>query len=525
MKAIPQSDPNSLNGGLGNDAKSRRLPASIKHELRRMTDTMRKAGQPDEIGDETVTGHPESVYRPPWFLVQTATPELVAELADVFTEISQLNEDCVGFATREAEAILAITGVSLPIIRRLWVWTERYIRGRLSVASFNPKDGGFPRRTYVRLLGELEDVLKLTMVPRSIHYVITTPAKQFGAWLLFRETCGHHIRAVPSGRPNELVFHVTSSMPRESDLELQTVVDWAVESYWYVDLLGQFAERIAAAPAIITPQIKTMSEDALRRDLAAIAADIQEMRPFLVANFRPEITGVSLGDGQPTLYWSWTAWPGIGKLIAALDEREIRLHTHTMKSVPLAIVNSEGIFVDYHLPWIAPADRVGRSRELSLALNAQLLHLVRDRLFDLYMRVDFERVRRRWRDLSSWEEEGADQVVAASCHELAHDSAADLGDDVEGSQDAGIAELPTADAKRRLERVPSLRLQRLLRLLGRLGCEITPARGSEIAVYRAGGRKFVLGRHGRNPQVSSNIVQALLRRVAISPREWFSLLA
>ena len=57
-------------------------------------------------------------------------------------------------------------------------------------------------------------------------------------------------------------------------------------------------------------------------------------------------------------------------------------------------------------------------------------------------------------------------------------------------------------------------------LADRFGCEIRPGKGSEVTVYRAGGRIFTLGRHRRNDEVSSLIVKLLLKRLGISPQEW-----
>jgi hypothetical protein len=64
-------------------------------------------------------------------------------------------------------------------------------------------------------------------------------------------------------------------------------------------------------------------------------------------------------------------------------------------------------------------------------------------------------------------------------------------------------------------------MQRLLSLLSdRFGCEVRQGHGSEITVYRRGGRKRTLGRHKKDPLVHSVIVSDLLKGVGIGLDEW-----
>jgi hypothetical protein len=69
---------------------------------------------------------------------------------------------------------------------------------------------------------------------------------------------------------------------------------------------------------------------------------------------------------------------------------------------------------------------------------------------------------------------------------------------------------------------PPLRARRLINFLRGLGCEVQQGKGSEVTVYREGGRKFVLGHHGQNPEVRWPVVKRLLGRVGIRPEEWWA---
>jgi hypothetical protein len=52
------------------------------------------------------------------------------------------------------------------------------------------------------------------------------------------------------------------------------------------------------------------------------------------------------------------------------------------------------------------------------------------------------------------------------------------------------------------------------------GCEVRQGKGSEVTVYRQGGRIFTLGHHGSNDEVSSVMVKRLLKRLEIGLVEW-----
>ncbi len=71
-------------------------------------------------------------------------------------------------------------------------------------------------------------------------------------------------------------------------------------------------------------------------------------------------------------------------------------------------------------------------------------------------------------------------------------------------------------------RLPTLRLEPFLRLLERLGYEIRQGKGSEIVAYRpgTGARIARIGRHTRNREVPSALVQRVLQQFGVMLAEW-----
>ena len=63
--------------------------------------------------------------------------------------------------------------------------------------------------------------------------------------------------------------------------------------------------------------------------------------------------------------------------------------------------------------------------------------------------------------------------------------------------------------------------QRTNRSLERFGS----GKGSEVVIYRPGGRNFRLGHHKRNDYVRATIIKDILSRVGVSFGEWLDALS
>lgn len=71
-------------------------------------------------------------------------------------------------------------------------------------------------------------------------------------------------------------------------------------------------------------------------------------------------------------------------------------------------------------------------------------------------------------------------------------------------------------------RLPSLRSSTFFKILKELGCEICSGKGSEITVYRKGGKKFCIGHHGTKREIPSCVIYSTLKRLNIPTQEWFA---
>jgi len=251
------------------------------------------------------------------------------------------------------------------------------------------------------------------------------------------------------------------------------------------------------------------TDERLRAMLAGMASDIQEMRPFLVKSFKPQKTIIPLGDGL-VVAWRWTVRFGIANLVVGESEAEVLRYVESQHSAMDILVDHDGLLFESTKPWVTADESPPCEDMRPLALNCYIVGLFHERLYSFYDRIDFERIRARDCCEAATSPEEGQEALALSCQDLARK---------DGVEDE---ECPPPFAPRRRP-IPSVRLQRLLSLLvDRFGCEIRQGHGSEITVYRRGGKKWILGVHKRNAPVPSEVVGNLLKRVGIGLEEWLS---
>jgi hypothetical protein len=244
--------------------------------------------------------------------------------------------------------------------------------------------------------------------------------------------------------------------------------------------------------------------DELRRNTAGI----QEMRPFLVHNFNPMKTLVQIGQGFH-LAWDWATRFGIASIIGGDSEEEVLRSRESHSSRYLVRVDDDGRLLDPGKPWLCVGEAGYSGDGKALPANLYIVNLFHDRLYEFYDQIDFDSIRRRAIEKSH--EQGKDEPVDAEADEEIALSCQDLAE--------RIAEEKPAGPRRR---IGSLKFQDLASFLERsFNVQVRQGKGSEVILSRPGvERLFRLGCHGNNPEVPSDKVRELLRRLAISKQEW-----
>ena len=84
-----------------------------------------------------------------------------------------------------------------------------------------------------------------------------------------------------------------------------------------------------------------------------------------------------------------------------------------------------------------------------------------------------------------------------------------------------VQEEPLADMVRPVGKLPRLRFTRFIASLrDKFACEVQQGKGSEVTLYRIGGKKCLIGHHGGNDPVYQIQVKKILKQLGISLVEW-----
>jgi hypothetical protein len=473
--------------------------AHWKHEANYLHEASCIEGENELIGwvptkSERIELQQRDDYRPPYFLKQTATQQEFTEFCEILEELWTLNNEFAGERTLEVEAYLAVTGECEVLSEMARYWCQSYFDHRKD--KCNNRDNGDPLNKFIRLSNEYETLLgHFERRDKSINYVILGNCIPFIRWLLGRDAL-------------ESLNKDTSPTAQSQHDKLHAFL---TEYGTLQDHISSFINIICycADPSQLAA-ISNESEACLKGKLSALADNVQQMRPFLIRGFDFGNTIVELGD-RLFVAWDWST-NGMAQILSSPDKDILIEHYTASHKVYIPIrIRHDGLLCDGYKPWMTVATMPSIPGVNAFAVNLYLFELLHDKLFSCYDKIDFPRIRSRAKGSTEEEMAQDDELFAESCQQLAAT--------VVESKEPDIVEDSSPKVSYRVLR--SLRMMQLLGFLeNRFNCEVQYGKGSEITVFRTGGKKAVLSHHKRNDAIHPNRIRMLLSRLGIPIREW-----
>lgn len=447
---------------------------------------------------------PPAVYALPALARKVLTPQLVADLEQLLEDLRRLNDGVQGIPAQVAMLLLAADEEALHLRARFRAWAEAYVAARLAKPSVRDRHpvSRF-KRLYLELLPWLEEVATRQ---RSAHYVSMGEVLDYIPWLIFQATWADRLVLDFREGPPHFRWRVEFDDPVSIRYcqELVRLYAWTGA--------GSLERALRAYERRGGRRLAAVEEAAAVDRVAALAAEIREVRPFVVSGHNPEKCHVEVAPG---LWASWL-WGGAQQLgiVPIHDDHRARLKEHRDGNfTTLLRVGQDGVLASEFTPWLDALDLPGGP-----ALCLAVVEGLHARLLQVFDRVDLDAVYQRVREESRGQagEAPPSQEALAGTFTVAEPSppAAPV------SSAEPVEPAPTPERPR----VPTLRMERFLALLARLGCEVRQGKGSEVVVHRAGGKIARLGRHTRNPQVSSVLAQRVLHQVGVTLTEWLAVL-
>lgn len=413
---------------------------------------------------EVLIGPPRLPSLPSSFNATCSAAEL-ARLRALLGEVQAFAAGLEGLGSVEASALYNGDLVAVLLRDELIDWSLAHARARLSRPS--PKDNGDPYRKFLRLNLEICAWLEeLCLLPGVSVALCDVPDRI--ATELWDATVAPELRIQPDGRGLWLDYGRLDPAFHSAIRETLLLYCWN-DSDALDRARTRFPERVAGDPA------------ELRRRRIALAEDLQEARALTIADH--DVLAAARAQGAGWLTFEWSLQHTVAHLISGPDHGDLARQVEMgLFGGPLRVLLDGRIAGAVR--WWEPADDPGWEVALLEPLHARVVE-------DWLARVPSTA------PVSEPESPAAAvALVADACRHIA--------EPVDG------------------HRIPAVRMEVLLRLLERsFGCEVSVGKGSEVTVYRPGGRKFTLGHHTRNRHVPAHLVRALLKAVGIAVTEWW----
>ncbi|MEI6127600.1 MAG: hypothetical protein WCQ99_13730 [Pseudomonadota bacterium] len=277
------------------------------------------------------------------------------------------------------------------------------------------------------------------------------------------------------------------------------------------DVLLETFLKIVAPAVRISAAVKNQSREDKLLLLEGMAFDIHEMRPFLIKNYRPEKSIISLGT-RVYAAWDWCLYDHYGYLFTGDTYREVwESLRKTNINYPLRI-NYCGLLINSLFPWIT-TDTIQENGGYSpIDINVAIVTAIHEKLFSFYEQVDINAILNKLtRPGKSEPQPLSATFIAATCQLIADDY---------------VSTEPLAVIASKPQQISKVRSQRFFNMLSnKLQCEVTQGKGSEVTIYRAGGKKIRIGHHKRNTHIHSTVMKSILSRLNITGEEWLSAVA
>jgi hypothetical protein len=268
-------------------------------------------------GDERVLHRPHTDYTVPSF-IRTTAPDLCNELQEILTALWEHNEAHVGELVKEVEACSALSGSVDCLSGQINAWSELYFARRAE--KTNPRDADDPSRQFFRLVDELYSIFARQQVHNSTDYIFVSTSVPYVQWLIYRLTL-----------QNRIFIHEDQDGKRVGCGFSWAVGRAAIQNILgYLDAIGVFDHRfekslckvLRAAGSAWVQRASQQSDADICRRIGELMGDIQQMRPFLIKNFRAEKTIVDVSDDL-LLGWDWCLAFGVAHVFLATTRAEM----------------------------------------------------------------------------------------------------------------------------------------------------------------------------------------------------------
>lgn len=452
--------------------------------------------------DPPVRVEPPEAYAPPSHARKILSRESLSRLQQLLSEVREQNGAVEGIRASVACVLLADDDSAEDLRIRFRRWADDYVMARLAKRS--PRDNGDQVAKYHRLYQELVPFLEdVATREGTVNPVFMREVVDYLAFMFFLGTWAGALIFAPSNGLLERRWAVNVP-PHDQDYCKNAAAIHSWPAMFDLRCTVEAARRHGVRRSGLEPT-------EIRSRLRDYAADIREMRPLVIRDHNPDKVFAEFAPGLWAT-WFWGSSQQLGWLPIHDDERRRTREVRERVFSTTLCLRHDGLVANEFARWIT-ADTILHEQPEALDVNLAIVEALHARLMEVFARVDLAAMYDNVRG-DAGGAAGAEAPTQAAL--LASFTAAE-------SLESPLAPAPILGQARRL-RPPTLRMERFLAVLERIGCEVRQGKGSEVVVYRHGGKLARIGRHTRNREVPSALVQRVLHQVGVTLAEWINAL-
>ena len=444
----------------------------------------------------TVAEHPANIYRVPPQACKRGSAEQVKRLQDLLDVLKELNDLFEGELVKDLHIRLNCDPVVLANQADFMRWFGEYAAQRIE--EIYPEQETCPMMAAETVFKEVWEVHNdLCCIPDSVHGILLEHVRSYFRWELASRTwLGEFVTFKRQENGSvDILTKFTDNRRREHASHVVQIEKWP-----FMDAPIRLAVDLERAKD--GPDLKlTQPQEQVLDHLRSRSEDIIEMRPLLVRNFNSKKTLTRLAEGV-WIGFDWALGHRLVQVYVGPSEEHLLWQWSTSTFQGILSVLPDGQLAYEATPWCTGLYYDSMLPTSVLGANLVVVEAIHELLLTFWDKIDVDAVLGRLRKTAEkreLEEDEAEEFVAATIQKV----------ESEGEP---------APLTGRIVR--SLRFNTLVRVLESLGCEISQGKGSEVKVFREGGKIFSLPHHKRNSHYQPFLIRRLLRRLGISLEQW-----
>ena len=240
--------------------------------------------------------------------------------------------------------------------------------------------------------------------------------------------------------------------------------------------------------------IELLSKGELLEKNLELTQDIKWWGSYMSSSYKNFDNLISIIQDEFDISWSWNNDNAIGFISFWFDNKELAKQLRQRRTLQV-ILNYDGIIEDKIRRWVSLQNIYDINNNLlALKVNLFIIDKIHSYLESIYIKMDHNKI--------------LNQYIK------------EINDDALVIKEEKIIVTTIDTPKINKKNIYKIKQSKLFLLLESLGCEIRGGKGSEITIYKYGGKHYTMGHHKKDEDVYPPTIINILKTLRISIQDF-----